>query len=61
MAAAFLMFLKYLRKVILQDAAAMLLKHPERGDHCYFKMPCFQGTQFEDFKKEMHEEFERDE
>ena len=41
-----LRYFKYLRMVVLQDAAAMLVLHPERRDHGLWSMPVFRTTLF---------------
>ena len=45
-ARAFLKFMKRMKKVIMQDAACMLAKHPERCHHSLFKLPIFRSEQF---------------
>jgi len=35
-----------LRTIILQDAAAMFVLHPERKSHCLFGMPVFRSDDF---------------
>jgi hypothetical protein len=37
---------KALRTIILQDAAAMFVKHPSRKDHTFFKLPLFRSSAF---------------
>lgn len=58
-AAAFLTFLICLRRIILQDAAAMLILHPERADHVFFKDSLFTSEEFLSFKEEMAAQFEK--
>ena len=38
---------QYLRKVILQDAAAMIIEFPERREHTMWRLPVFQTPEFE--------------
>ncbi|CAB9528452.1 Transcriptional activator of glycolytic enzymes [Seminavis robusta] len=50
----FLKFLMDLNEVFLQDAAAMLILHPERKDHPIFTdLDCFLGAEFKAFQEEM--------
>jgi hypothetical protein len=35
-----------LRSIILQDAAEMFVKCPSRKDHCLFRLPVFQSSDF---------------
>ena len=42
----FLSFMRELNQVFLQDAAAMMIEHPERSDHPVFQLPCFKMEQF---------------
>ena len=43
----FLNFCKVMRNVAFQDAAVIKLQYPERFDHPYYKMACFQGEDFQ--------------
>jgi hypothetical protein len=52
-AASFLVFLKHLRIITIQDAAAMRILIPERNDHVIFKSSVFQSSLFAEFEKEM--------
>ncbi len=52
-AVAFLRMLKALRRVILQDAAAMLIQSPDRKDHCFFRHPLFSCSDFVAFCEDM--------
>mmetsp|Transcript_19290 Transcript_19290/g.29070 ORF Transcript_19290/g.29070 Transcript_19290/m.29070 type:complete len:185 (+) Transcript_19290:663-1217(+) len=53
-ACCFLDYLKALRTVILQDAAAMMILHPERVMHNVFQChKVFKDPQFEAFKENM--------
>lgn len=54
-AVAFLRMLKALRKVLLQDAAAMLIQLPDRKNHCFFHHPLFLSTDFHEFCKQMED------
>ena len=36
-----------LNQVLLQDAAAMLVLHPERGEHPFFRLACFHMPEFQ--------------
>jgi hypothetical protein len=42
----FLSFMVQLNKIFIQDAAAMLILHPERGDHPMFQMAVFRSEAF---------------
>ena len=44
---AFLNFMRELNKVFFQDAAALLIKHPERKHHPLFQIPCLASPQFQ--------------
>ncbi len=35
------------RSIILQDAAAMFVRHPSRKSHTFFKLPIFQSAAFQ--------------
>ena len=59
-ALAFLVFLRHLRKVILQDAAVMLLERAERQDHVYFRSSVFISEEFGRFKQKMEEELAKE-
>lgn len=51
----FLRFLKKLRRIALQDAAYMMIKHPARAAHPVFQMDVFQMEEFGTFKEKMKE------
>jgi hypothetical protein len=42
----FLTFLVEINKVFIQDAAAILILHPDRGDHPLFQLPVFRSEAF---------------
>jgi hypothetical protein len=42
-----LLFFCRLNRICIQDAAAMVVLHPERKVHCMYTMPCFLGTAFQ--------------
>ncbi len=42
----FLSFMIELNKVFIQDSAAILILHPERGDHPLFQMAVFRSEAF---------------
>ena len=45
-----------LNEVFLQDAAAMMVLHPERANHPLFDtLPVFATVEFADFKAEMQQ------
>lgn len=46
-ALAFLNFMRELNKVFFQDAAAMLVKYPERRHHPLYQIPCLVSSQFQ--------------
>jgi hypothetical protein len=53
-AVCFLELLQHLALVFLQDAAAMVVLHPERGDNAMYKhIPVLKGEQFGRFKEKM--------
>ena len=54
----FLMFLQSLKRVILQDAAYMLLKYPVRCLHLVFQLPLFSHPDFVRFKDRMKNDLE---
>lgn len=54
-AVAFLRMLKALRRVILQDAAAMFTLFPDRRNHCFFRHPLFLSHEYVMFCKEMED------
>jgi len=58
-AAAFLVLLKHLRLIVLQDAAAMVLEAPERAGHIFFTASVFQSREFDVFKLKVKEELEK--
>ena len=58
-AIAFLVFLRHLRIVILQDAAAILLQKPERREHVYLKARVFTSEEFGVFQQDMRQELEK--
>ena len=58
-AIAFLLFLRHLRIIIIQDAAAMLLQRPERREHVYFRARIFTSEEFGVFQEEMRKELEK--
>jgi hypothetical protein len=41
-----LKFFKELNRILVQDAAATLILHPERGTHAFFQMPFFKTVDF---------------
>ena len=43
----FLEFMVRLNEVFVQDAAAMLVLHPERAAHPVFRLPCFRTDKFQ--------------
>jgi tetrahydromethanopterin S-methyltransferase subunit G len=53
---AFLVFMRHLRTVVLQDAAAMLVLYPEREGHVFFRTEVFQSVCFSNFKDEIRSE-----
>jgi hypothetical protein len=57
---AFLVFLRHLRTVILQDSAAMMAKYSERGGHVIFEHAVFDSLLFKEFKLKMHEELRKE-
>lgn len=42
----FLKFMRFINKVFLQDAAAMMILHPERANHPIFHLECFKMAAF---------------
>jgi hypothetical protein len=42
----FLSFMVEINKIFIQDAAALLILHPERGDHPLFQMAVFRSEEF---------------
>ena len=59
-AVAFLVFLRQLRTVILQDAAVMLLQQPGRREHVYFRARVFTSDEFGVYLMEMKKELEKE-
>lgn len=57
---AFLVFLRHLRTVILQDAAAMICTYPERSGHVFFRHEVFDSELFHDFKRCMQQELRKE-
>ena len=45
-AIAFLRFLNDLAVILLQDAAAMMVRHPERREHPVYSLDCFHSAEF---------------
>jgi hypothetical protein len=43
----FLKCMTFFNTVFLQDAAAVLILHPERANHAIFKLPCFGMEEFQ--------------
>ena len=41
-----LLFFCAINLICIQDAAAMVVLHPDRRAHCLFSMPCFLGDEF---------------
>lgn len=44
---AFLNFMRELNIVLYQDAAAMIVKHPDRHNHPLYQLPCFASPLFQ--------------
>ena len=57
-AQAFLSLMDELRKLIIQDAAAMLIAHPDCANHGLFQLLVFQSQIFIDFKNKMRRHLE---
>ena len=51
---AFLNFMRELNIVLFQDAAAMIVKHPDRRNNPLYQLPCLSSTIFQ---VRVHEEF----
>ena len=47
-----------LRKIVIQDAAAMLIAYPDRANHGLFQLPVFHSQAFRDFMNGMNRHLE---
>jgi len=57
-ARCFLHMMDEMQTVAIQDAAAMVLQHPERYEHGIFSLPVFQSPEFKEYMSRMKEHLE---
>jgi len=54
----FLLFMQNMKRAVIQDAACMMPKHPERCSHAVFQLPLFSHPLFLQFKDKMKVDLE---